>query len=117
MPREISLLCSRFASALLLATIRFSYAAASSGVNTALFANSAGRSIGVTVRKSQIPCMSGLPSGVRGGFHFAAGAVDDDRLAACPETETAPIDTTAKRHRDVSTLFRMETSAKSIARL
>src|SRR5262245_50482371 len=106
MPREISLLCSRFASALLLATIRFSLAAASSGVSTALFANSAGRSIGVTVRKSQMPCMSGFPSGVRGGFHFAAGAVEDD-LAAWPATETAPIDTTANKHRDVSNVLRI----------
>src|SRR5258706_7325983 len=112
-PREVSL--SRLVSALRLATTCFSYAAASAAVSVGFPANSGGRSIGVTVRKSQIPCMSGFPSGVRGGVHLAPALDEVDRAGAWPETETAAIDRTGTIQTEASTRCRMGTSRRIVA--
>src|SRR5712671_120771 len=58
-------------SALLFATVTFSYSAASAGVKNSFPAKLAGRSNGVSVTFVQTPCRSGLPSGVRGATYFA----------------------------------------------
>src|SRR5215510_13708095 len=60
-------------SLLLRSTTSFSYAAASCSVKNSLPARFAGRSIGVTVAKLQVPCKSGFPSGVRRVACAAAG--------------------------------------------
>ena len=66
-------------------------ACASSAVKNCFSLNYAGRSSGVKVWFVQLPCMSGLPSGVRGmgfaaAFRRAADAVPDCVCATADES-------------------------------
>src|SRR5207245_2782118 len=70
-------------------TIFFSNSAASCGVRNSLPASSAGRSSGVTVRKSQIPCKSGWPSGVRGTADWPYIVLDAAHRIAVAVTKAA----------------------------
>src|SRR5215467_16029607 len=70
----------------------FSQAAASSAVKKAFVPSSRGRSKGVMVRKSQTPCKSGLPSGVRDSVDAAVVVVGE---VVWPMTVTGASNATA----------------------
>src|SRR4051812_29061997 len=112
MPRTlVSLRLSAFRSS----TILRAYSSASFSVRTGLSANSGGRSIGVTVRKSQIPSRLGVPHGVlsaavffAAGACFAAGAGGFDPVV-CAASEPTPVVTANTRDSLRSRMFRTST--------
>src|SRR5688572_3032108 len=85
---------------------RFFRSASSASVIVARLPHTAGRSSGVMPLLAQTPCMSGLPSGMRGTDHV-------DLLGACAESPTARTATTM----DVMIRARMWTSRTALVRL
>ncbi len=70
-----------------------SMVAASSSVRNACSRRSSGRSSGVAVLKSQMPCRSGAPHGVRGASWAAAPAADTTNTAASADAANRPLAT------------------------